>query len=111
LRTALDVTNVDVTLSVGRGDHDIDRGRGLSLASWLNEENDEDRGGITRLSANVIAEDSDKAEWLNLFEAQMGAKEQLDLPDDNPERSYTARLSYARRVMREHEAAIREQDD
>jgi hypothetical protein len=111
LKATLGITNVDVTLSVGRGDQDIDHRQGLALVRWLQRERAGNRGGISALHASVIAEDSDGVEWLNLFEAQMGAKTRLELPDDDPQRSYTARLAFVRRVLRQHEAAIAEQED
>lgn len=111
LKGALGTTKVDVTLSMSRGDEDIGKRASLDLFRWFRAEKEEERGGISRLTANVVPAGLEKADLLNLIEAQMGAHATLELPSDDPDQSYAARVAFTRRVLRDHRRAIEAQNE
>jgi hypothetical protein len=91
---------------MGRRDANINRQRALRMFNWLHREREEERGGVSHLSADVIPADGEEVETLNLIRGQMGDKRRLDLPDDDPGGSYRMRSDYIQEVLRANRAEL-----
>lgn len=109
LRNALGATNIEVHLTMSPGDADFNKRDVLRFFKWFHAEKEAGRGELRRLAAKIIPEGLEKADLLNLIDAQMGDHSTLDLPTDNPEGSYNARIAFARRVLCNHRRAIKDQ--
>jgi hypothetical protein len=106
LKDALGSAHVEVTLSMGRRDANINRQRALSMFRWLHREREEERGGVSRLAADVIPADGEEVETLNLIHGQMGDNQRLNLPDDDPDGSFRMRSDYIQDILRAHRAEL-----
>lgn len=108
MKELLQPTRLEVTMSMGRGEVDMNRGRTVTFFQWLLRERQAHRGGITRMKATVVPRDGEDAEVLNLIGGHMGDREWVDLPDDDPDTSYQRRNAYILRVLRENRATLEE---
>lgn len=107
MKTAADTTYVEATFGMGRGEPNMNPASTLNIMRWLWRERTEDRGGISKLNAKVIAEEGGSAKWLNLLSYHMGREEKLDLPADDPDRNFAIREAFVRHVFNEHRDVLR----
>lgn len=105
-RAALGTPNIDVTLSMARGEPDISKEGVLSLFSWFRRQKDQSPGSVDELRASVIQPGTRRMEWLDLLEGQMGSKRRIDLPADDPDGSYAVRKGFAEGILDDHRAAF-----
>jgi len=106
MKESMQPTRLELTMSMGRGEIDMDRSRAVSLLQWLFRERQAHRGRITRMRAKVIPRDEEDAMALDLLNGHMGEKEWVDLPEDDPDASYQKRKDYIFSVLRENRAAL-----
>lgn len=99
---------VDVTFGMSRGDANMSPRRFGGIIRWILREREAERGGIQKLSARIIPDD-DESPILNLLNAHMGNSAVLELPDDNPVRSYHIRKNHIRAVFNQFLPAIQAQ--
>lgn len=108
MKDSLQPTRLELTMSMGRDEVNMDRGKAVSFFGWLMRERQARRGGVTRMMAKVVPQDGEDAEVLNLLSGHMGDKDSVDLPDDDPDTSYQRRSAYILRVLRANRAALEE---
>ncbi|MDE2167487.1 MAG: hypothetical protein KGJ66_14255 [Alphaproteobacteria bacterium] len=106
MKESMQPTRLELVMTMGRGEVDMNRGKAVSLLQWLLRERQAHRGGVTRMMARVIPRDGEDAEALNLISGHMGDREWVDLPEDDPDTSYQRRREYILRVLRENRAAL-----
>jgi hypothetical protein len=106
MKESMQPTRLELTMTMGRGEVDMDRPKVVSLLQWLFRERQAHRGGITRMRAKVIPRDGEDAAALDLLNGHMGNKEWVDLPEDDPDASYQKRKNYILRVLRENRTAL-----
>jgi hypothetical protein len=102
LQQAAGTHYVEAQLGMTRGDADINRRRGLEWFRWFRRERESGRGEITHVYVDIIPEGATQAEHINLLAGQLGGKQRLDLPEDDPEASYRMREAFIAEVMRRH---------
>ena len=93
-------TQMEIRYSVRTRDPDIQEGWFTRTVNWLRQEKSADRGTISKLQARIVDEEG-HADILDLLDAQLGTRRELDLPDDDPDRDA------AIRVNNDRDAAIR----
>jgi hypothetical protein len=91
-------TQIEIKFSVRAGEPDIRLDRFQRFVHWLRGEKDADRGEISKLQARVV-EDDGSANTLDLLGAHLGTRTELDLPDDDPDRSAAVRLANVAHVF------------
>jgi hypothetical protein len=102
-------TFVEVKYGLSIGDSDIRPTRVRRLAAWLKGEKDANRGDVTKLRAGIIDADGDSKTLELLDEVHLAAESDLDLPDDDPERSYSVRKIFvASSFQRHYDSIIRQ---
>ena len=109
-KEALGTSSVDVTLTNDRGSM-IPKETVLGLFSWFRRHQDSSSGRGNKLRAAVIRPGGGQAEWLDLLNGQMGERQKLDLPGDDPDVNYGIRKAFVEGVLTRHEAAAEEQGD
>jgi hypothetical protein len=102
-------TQVEVKFSVRAGDPDIQERWFTRTVNWLRNERDADRGTISKLQARVVVDEDGHQETLNLLDSQLGTRRELDLPDDDPDRSAAIRLSNIADIFNAHLASLQRQ--
>jgi hypothetical protein len=98
LKQAVGTHYVEAHPGMTRGDEDISRRRGVSLFRYFRRERDEGRGGITHVYADIIPEGETQAREINLLAGQIGGKQRLNLPEDDPQASYHMREAFLSEV-------------
>jgi hypothetical protein len=101
-------TQVEVKFSVRARDPDIQEGWFTRTVNWFREERGADRGTISKLQARVVDEDGHQ-DVLDLLDSQLGTRRELDLPDDDPDRSAAIRLANISHVFNIHLASLQRQ--
>lgn len=101
-------TQVEIRFSVTAKDPDIQPGPFLRAVNWLRGERRADRGNISKLQARIV-EDDGTANTLDLLDAHLGTRRDLDLPDDDPDTSATIRLANISQIFDTHRAALERQ--
>jgi hypothetical protein len=101
-------TQIEIKFSVKAGEPDIRPDRFQRIVNWFRGEKGADRGTISKLKARVVADDG-SANMLDLLDAHLGTHTDLDLPDDDPDRSATIRLANVARVFETHRDILHRQ--
>lgn len=101
-------TRVEIKYSVAARDPDIQAGWFTRTVNWLRQERGADRGTISKLQARIVDEEG-HAETLDLLDAQLGTRRELDLPDDDPDRSAAIRLANVSQIFGDHRASLQRQ--
>jgi hypothetical protein len=85
-------TQMEIRYSVRARDPDIQEGWFTRTVNWLRQEKAADRGNISKLQARIVDEGG-HSDVLDLLDAQLGMRRDLDLPDDDPDRHADIRLN------------------
>jgi hypothetical protein len=101
-------TQIEIKFSVRAGEPDIRQDRFQRIVNWFRAEKGADRGTISKLQARVV-EDDGSANMLDLLDAHLGTRSDLDLPDDDPDRSATIRLANVAHVFETYRAVLQRQ--
>jgi hypothetical protein len=101
-------TQMEVRYSARAGDPDLQEGWFTRTVNWLRQEKAADRGTISKLQARIVDEEG-HAEILDLLDAQLGTRRELELPDDDPDRDTAIRLNNVADIFRSHLASLEQQ--
>jgi hypothetical protein len=107
LKNATGTYFVEVKLGMIRGEPDINPDRSLGWFNWFRRERENDRGGITKVYVDIIPEGETQAEHINLLAGQIGSRQRLTLPEDNPSASYQIREAFLTDVLNRHRDELR----
>lgn len=94
-------SRMEIKYSVQAGDPDIQEGRFMQIVNWFRQEKTADRGTISKLQARVVDEEG-HADILDLLDAQLGTRRELDLPDDDPDKDAAIRLNNIADIFQSH---------
>jgi hypothetical protein len=106
MKESLQATQIEVTMTMARGEANMNRKKAVALFGWLQRERQEERGGVSKLKARINSEDSEATETLNLIGGHMGDKELLELPNDDPNASYRLRRDYINLVLEKNRKVL-----
>jgi hypothetical protein len=101
-------TQVEVKFSVRAGDPDIQERWFTRTVNWFRKERSADRGTISKLQARIV-DDEGHQDTLNLLDSQLGTRRELDLPDDDPDRSAAIRLANIAEIFNIHLPSLQRQ--
>jgi len=89
---------VDVAITVGRQEEELNTGAVRRFLSWLSGEAAESRGKIARLQVEGSAEvDDEKIEMaIDLLSEHLKVEAELTFPDNDPQGSYLVRATFIR---------------
>jgi hypothetical protein len=94
-------TQIEIKYSVRAGDPDIQEGRFTQLVNWFRGEKAADRGAISKLQARIVDEEG-HVDILDLLDAQLGTRRELDLPNDDPDTDAVVRLTNIADIFHSH---------
>jgi hypothetical protein len=106
LHRATQTHYVEARMGMIRVDADINRGRGLRWFNWFRREREAGHGEISKVYADIIPEGETQSEPINLLAGQIGSRQRLEPPEDDPKASYQMREAFLSRVLREHRAEL-----
>ena len=101
-------SQIEIRYKVGAGDPDIQPRRFFSTVNWFKGEKAADRGAISKLEAKIV-EDDGHYSTLDLLDAHLGVRRELDLPNDNPDDSAAIRFSNVAQAFNENRAVLQRQ--
>jgi hypothetical protein len=101
-------TQIEIRFSVTARDPDIPTNRFVQAAKWLIRERKADRGTISKLQARVV-EDDGHGNMLDLLDAHLGARADLDLPNDDPDLSAAVRFANISQVFNTYRPTLEKQ--
>jgi hypothetical protein len=101
-------SQIEIRYKAGARDPDIQPSRFLRAVRWLRGEKEADRGTISKLEARIV-EDDGHYNTLDLLDAHLGVRRDLDLPDDNPDASAAIRFSNMAQAFDQNRAILQRQ--
>ena len=88
-------TNVEIHYGLKVGDPDIAPSAVTRMVRWLRNQKADDRGKVSKIKVKAINADGE-SEDIDLLESHLSAVADLDLPNDDPDQSFSVRAAFLR---------------